>query len=418
MSTTPEPEYAYEVGSSVDITKLPLTPEEGFVISRILGRRVTANDLVKESVLPAARALPVLESLVKKGAVLRVGGSRVSTNSGAGADPYRGVVFSMIDLTEPADLTEEQRKRILFFEMNLERWSHYKLLGSKRTATPGEIKAAFFKSSKEFHPDAFFRKNLGSYRDRLDRIFRTMKTAYDVLSDPAKREEYNATAVIELTPEEEAELERLAAEKRKADEAKARDARTADRLKEQRLKRNPMADRLKKARDYLKMAEDAQRANKLDEAANHARLALGYDESLKSKVDPIVLAAEKARAAAMMKRILQILQSPTDMRDLADELNRVADEVAEVAVRANDAPLLVDVAMVLLRLKRPVRAAKLAQQATELDPRSAKAWEALAEAAHADSKWAILMRAADRWLQLEPSSGRAKELHKIGKRSS
>lgn len=415
MSTTPEQEFAYEVGTAVDLTRLPLTAEEGFVVSRILGRRVTATDLVRESVLPAARATPVLESLVKKGAVLRVGGNRVSGAS-AGNDPYKGIVFSMIDLTEPADLTEEQRKRILFFEMNLGSWSHYKLLGSKRTATAAEIKAAFFKSSKEFHPDAFFRKNLGSYRDRLDRIFRAMKAAYDLLSDPDKREQYNQTAIIELTPEEEAEIERLAGEKRKAEEARARDERNAERMREQRLKRNPMAERIKKGRDYMRMAEEAQRAGKLDEAANHARLSLSYDESARAKVDAIVFAAEKARAATMMKRIQQILQSPSDVRDLADELNRVADEVAEVATRANDAPLLVDVAMLLLKLKRPVRAAKLSQQATELDARNARAWEALAEAAHADSKWAILARAADRWLHLESQSARAKELQKVAKR--
>ncbi|MBI1946758.1 MAG: DnaJ domain-containing protein [Deltaproteobacteria bacterium] len=417
MSTTPEPEFAYEVGAGVDITKLPLTPEEGVVVSRILGRRVTADDLVKESVVPQARAASVLESLVRKGAVLRVGAGRPGGHA-AGPDPYKGIVFSMVDLSEPADLTEDQRKRILFFDMNLESWSHYKLLGSKRTATPAEVKVAYFKSSKEFHPDAFFRKNLGSFRERLDRIFRAMKTAYDTLQDPQKRAKYDETAIIELTPEEEAELERLAADKRKADDAKRRDERNADRMKDQRLKRNPMAERIKKARDYLRMAEDAQRAGKLDEAANHARLAVGYDESIKGKADAIVLVAERARAATMMKRIQQIIASPSDMRDLADELNRVADEVAEVAARANDGPLLCEVSSVLMKLKRPVRAAKLAQQAADVDSRNPRAWEALAEAAHADSKWAILLRASDRWLQLEPGNARAKELHKVGKRQT
>lgn len=416
MSTTPEPEFAYEIGANVDITKLPLTPEEGFVVSRILGRRVTAGDLVKESVVPAARAAEVLESLARKGALLRVGAGRAS--AAPGVDPYKGIVFSMVDLSEPADLTEEQRKRILFVEMNLDNWSYYKLLGSKRTATPAEIKVAYFKSSKEFHPDAYFRKNLGSFRERLDRIFRTMKTAYDTLQDPQKRAKYDDTAIIELTPEEEAELERLAQEKRKVEESKRRDERNAERMKEQRLKRNPMAERMRKARDYIQLAEEAQRAGKLDEAANHARLAVGYDEALKPKAEVIVLQAERARAASMMKRINQIVASPSDMRDLADELNRVADEVAEVAVRANDGPLLVEVSTVLLKLKRPVRAAKLAQQASEVEPKNARAWEALAEAAHADSKWAILLRAADRWLHLEPANARAKELHKVGKRQT
>jgi curved DNA-binding protein CbpA len=415
MTTTQqEAEYSFEVAPQVDITKLPLTPEEGLVVARILGRRVTALDLVREAVVAKDRAASILDSLVRKGAVLRLGGKPAA----GGKDPYAGVVFSPVDLAEPADLTEEQRKRILFFEMHLDKWSYYKLLGCKRTSTPSEIKQQYFKSSKEFHPDAFFRKNLGSYRDRLDRIFRAMKSAYDTLSDPQKRAEYDATAVIELTPEEEVELERLAEKKRVEQQNRERDERNAQRMKEQRLKKNPMVERIKRAQDFMKLAEQAERLGKLDEAANHARVALGYDEGLKDRAARFILAAERARAQQMLKRIKQIVTSPTETQELREELNRVADQVADTAAQANDATLLAEVAAVLITLKRPVRAAKLAQQATELEPRNARGWESLAEAAHMDQKWAILGRAAERWLQLEPGAARAKELQKVAKKNT
>jgi curved DNA-binding protein CbpA len=412
MATSAHPDYSFEVAPTVDITRLPLTQEEGVVVARMLGRRVTVQELVRESVLPAQTAEAIVESLVKKGAVVRIGGSRMP----AGLDPYANLLFSAADLAEPVDLTEDQKKRILFVEMHLGKWSHYKLLGLKRTSTPAEIKGGYFRSSKEFHPDAYFRKSLGSYRDRIDRIFRAMKAAYDVLADPQKREEYNASAVLELTPEEEAELARLA-EARKADQAaRERDERNAARMKDARLKRNPLAERIKKGRDLFKLAEDARLAGRLEEAANHARIAMSYDESLKARAGPMIQEGERVRGLAMVKKLNQALSSGIDTRALHTELNKLADEAAELATSTADAPLLVECARVLMRLKRPVRSAKLAQQATEVDGRNARAWEALAEAAHADSKWVILLKACDRWLALEPGAARAKELQREAKR--
>ncbi len=404
--------YSFELAPSVDITRLPLTTEEGFVVSRMLGRRVTALDLVREGV-PQARIDSVVDSLVKKGAIVRIG----SKKGGAEA-VYGDVVFSVGDLAEAADITEDQKKRILFVEMNLDKWSYYKLLGLRKGSTPAEIKAGYFRASKEFHPDAYFRKNLGSYKDRVDRIFRTMKIAYDLLSDPGKRAEYDATAVIELTPEDEAELEVLAEKRRQGKLAQERDERNAVRMKEARLKRNPMAERIKKGRDYMKLAEDAHAAGKIEEAANHARLAVGYDQGLKAHAERFIIEAARARAGGMMKRVNQILMSPADTREHLAELNQVVDEAADIAAQARDAELLADVSRALLALKRPVRAAKLAQTASEADPTSARAWEALAEAASADNKWAILLKASERWLGLDRTNARAKELFKEAKRNT
>ena len=38
----------------------------------------------------------------------------------------------------------------------------------KLQETAIEVKGAYFKVSKEFHPDAFFRKNIGRYAERVD----------------------------------------------------------------------------------------------------------------------------------------------------------------------------------------------------------------------------------------------------------
>ncbi len=417
MATAGDNETTFEVVATVDITKLPLTPEEGFVLSRISGRRVTITELSREGVVqPASRAREVIASLVTKGAVAPADSANVRVV--AKRDPYAGVLFPIAEMMEAVDLTDEQKKRVLFYEMNLTTWTHYKLIGVTRTAQGIDLKAGYFKVSKEFHPDAYFRKNLGSYKDRLDVIFKAMKAAFDVLADAERRAAYDATVVMELTPLEEEELERLATLARDKRDAEARELRTQTRIKEARLKRNPVVDRLKRGRELMTLAQQSAAAGRHDEAAVHARLAMSFEDSEANRVTgrKFILEAERAHAQFLVKRINQVLASPYDMKDMMDEVHKSAESVADTAAQTTDAALLVDIAKIMQTLKKQPRAAKLAQQAAELAPKNVRAHEIVAEAASADGKWVIAQHAAERWLALDPTATRAKELLKDAKR--
>ena len=61
---------------------------------------------------------------------------------------------------------------------------HYEVLGVERTATPEEIKKAYRRLAREFHPD------VNPSADASDK-FKSVTHAYDVLSDAKQRQEYD-----------------------------------------------------------------------------------------------------------------------------------------------------------------------------------------------------------------------------------
>jgi hypothetical protein len=89
------------------------------------------------------------------------------------------------------ELTAEQVRRIDQYYMTLEQKDAYALLELGRAADKREVKRAYFKLSKEFHPDRYFGKELGDYRARLTKIFQAIKSAFELLSDDERRTAYD-----------------------------------------------------------------------------------------------------------------------------------------------------------------------------------------------------------------------------------
>lgn len=61
----------------------------------------------------------------------------------------------------------------------------YQVLGVSKTATPEEIKDAYRKLARKYHPD------LNPGNKKAEEQFKEMQAAYDVLSDPEKRKKYD-----------------------------------------------------------------------------------------------------------------------------------------------------------------------------------------------------------------------------------
>ena len=96
--------------------------------------------------------------------------------------------------TESADidLDAEQRLRIDALFDQLESATHYDLLSVAPDAPKKVIKKAYFELIAFFHPDKYFRRELGAYKSKLEKIFQTLTEASEILTRKATRAEYDA----------------------------------------------------------------------------------------------------------------------------------------------------------------------------------------------------------------------------------
>ena len=80
------------------------------------------------------------------------------------------------------DLTPEQRRRIDETFARLGEVDDHRILGVAPGADRSAVRRAFFLRAAEFHPDRFFRKQLGPYKAKIDAISLRLSEAYEALA--------------------------------------------------------------------------------------------------------------------------------------------------------------------------------------------------------------------------------------------
>ncbi len=89
-------------------------------------------------------------------------------------------------LSEHNDLSDVERRKVLAMGRLIATRDPYAILGVPQGADLKLLKHAYFKLSKEVHPDRFFGKELGSFAERLPDAFEAVSRAYARVTTPEK----------------------------------------------------------------------------------------------------------------------------------------------------------------------------------------------------------------------------------------
>lgn len=248
----------------------------------------------------------------------------------------------------PRSSSPELQRRILAFERSLDVADYFQILGVERGVDVRAIKRAYFGLSKEYHPDRYFRRDIGDFGGRLERIFKRVVEAYELLSDPTTRAEIERTLPHEVAPQagayraDDAQSDRIGPDARKP-----RGYRKPSRLENlERLRRRfkmpkkLLAEREFKARQFFQAAQVASHQDNFIEAAASARLAIAFDPwnaeyknafaEIQGKVHGVRAARllEQASDAPAAEEALRMLEEALAYRPCDPEVNARAAKVA------------------------------------------------------------------------------------------
>jgi tetratricopeptide (TPR) repeat protein len=264
------------------------------------------------------------------------------------------------------DLEPERRADILALEARLETEDLFALLGVPPGAEPAAVKAAFYELSRRYHPDRFFGRNLGSFRPRLERIFRRLNEAHATLTEPEKRRAWlvahpqlaRTPTPVRPTPSPE---ERLEAAWAVLDEGRDAERRA-------RLARHPYLLRTGRMRDALVRGRELLARGEYETAVNE----LGRAQQLEPGNREVAGLLGEARRRAEQQRAERELARGRQALAQGD----AAGALAAFRLAATQAPQNAEAAWQVARLlqeqggdAREVRT--WAQRAVDLAPRNA-----------------------------------------------
>ena len=216
--------------------KLTLTPTDGFVLSRVDGT-LTAREVFHLTPLPAEDTERSLFALLCTGAVEyrapvprpRTGTRTAETASSPGTASHKAPPTGPPAPAPPAPpsapppapapaaappaaarpspppapktdappseagrraMAEARRREIQELHDGLRSKDHFEILGIARTATADEVKDAYFRLARPYHPDASLDPSLEDLRDKRSAVFIRLGEAYETLRNPTSRKRY------------------------------------------------------------------------------------------------------------------------------------------------------------------------------------------------------------------------------------
>jgi curved DNA-binding protein CbpA len=249
------------------------------------------------------------------------------------------------------EISVEAQRRILLFELGLHR-PYHELLGVAAGVDGKAIKRAYFQLSKEYHPDRYYRREIGPYAEKLDRIFKKIVEAYELLMDPTTRAELERSmAGREGEPAPAASPTPLATAGGAAAPSGAgappppsAGRRALERLHRQfRIPDSILAERRGRAREFHAAALVAAKKQRWLEAAASARLAIAFDpwsDEYKKRFAELQTRVNEVRSVDLIQRAEAAAQSaPHEALRLFEEALHLHPHDPKVNARAAELAL-------------------------------------------------------------------------------
>jgi hypothetical protein len=173
------------------IPQTTLTPSEGFLLSRIDGA-LSAREVLDLVPMEPAAARGSLLCLLLAGLARFGSGVKREVRTGAGslAPPPAGSPAAHPSEAHERALRERREAILAAHARVVGQPNHFEVLGLGREATEAEVKAAYFRLAKLFHPDTL--GELQDLREEMEAIFSRLGAAFSVLGQPKSRESYEA----------------------------------------------------------------------------------------------------------------------------------------------------------------------------------------------------------------------------------
>jgi len=414
-----------------DPARLPLSPAEGYLLSRIDG--ATPWRLLREIGGLTPEAVDrCLERWLAEG-ILQVADGAAGPRPGpkaapaaapkAPASPAAGApgartaappagasLEAAID--QSLEIAPAAQRRILAFEAKLDR-PYHEILGVPADADAKTVKRAYFELSKEYHPDRYFRRRIGGYGERLERIFRKVLEAYELLVDPMTRVEVQRSldAVAAAPPPPPATPARVESEATPAASAPTAPRPRRPHLSPAHLR--ALAQRKVKAKTLFEAGMAAFQASRWLEAASSVRLALAFDPwnaAYKESFVGVQRRANEERAKQFVKEAEGALdlRQPKEALRLYEEALHCLPHEPDINYKAARLALLLG--------EDPKRAKEYAARACELRPEVASYHRLLGQIYKSGGLVANARRELEAALRLEPGDAEARqELKTLGR---
>ena len=184
---------------------LVCSEEEKTIFSLINDERTVQDILMQSSLLPLT-SIQILNLLVATGItsahLVSVGQRLGEPASAVGTQgplkksegqekPKEESGDESTEVVPHEESTEEHIRTILTAYKKLRSQNYYEILGVSNSASPEEIKHAYFRMAKRYHPDRHTGEAFSIIIKKIEEIFLAVKMSYETLSDNTLRTQYD-----------------------------------------------------------------------------------------------------------------------------------------------------------------------------------------------------------------------------------